>query len=255
MSLTQGKSYGATSAFQRVFRRWDEFNPKLQDRVKQLSNDQVELRPFSAEEEKAIAAESDARYFKLIRHSSHKTLQGSEGEVVKLTQEGIIVLASSELSTPKKTHGLFSQGSTTGHPAFLSTSSLVGAGASHFERNVEREAHHLDNAVRALIQGKSYGVATLKNKPIEVKTARAAFDHLSQGWEKLVSSFEERVKQLSDGKAELIPISAKEAGVAVVGYGRYFKLVLNPGQGTETHIVELTSEGFSVLPPVGKKPR
>ncbi|MFL5815559.1 MAG: hypothetical protein ACJ763_18455, partial [Bdellovibrionia bacterium] len=248
-ALAQGKSYGATSAFQRVFHKWDEFIPMLQERMKQLSNDPIELRPFTKKEAKAIGAEADARYFKLIRHTS----QGSEEHAAKLTQEGLIVLSPSELSAPKK-HGFSTQGSTTGHPAFLSSSSssLMGLGNSHLGRNLEKEGHQLDNAVRSLIKGKSYGVAVLKNRPIEAKTARAAFDDLSQNWNQLVYEFEERVRKLSDGKSELIPISAKEAGVDVIGYGRYFKLIQNTEKGAETHVVELTAEGFSVLPSIDK---
>jgi hypothetical protein len=249
MSLIQGQSFGATSAFQRVFHKWNEFVPMLQGRVKQLSKGQVELRPFSSAEEKAIGAESDARYFKLIRQSP----RGSEEEAVKLTQEGVIVLPLSELSAPRKSHGIFSQGSTTGHHAFLSKPPLMGAGASPLERNVEKEAHHLDRAISSILKGESYGVATLGGQAHEVKSARAAFDRLYQSQGQPFLDFVERVKQLSDGKAELIPISAEKAGVSVVGYGRYFELVLQTNQGTETHVVELTSEGFSILPAIEKK--
>jgi hypothetical protein len=287
LSLSSGKSYGrntgtlhgdagsSASAFLAASYEWDAFIPRFQARLKEVSLGKAELIPISAEEAGGDSARSDVRYFKLVRRMA----RGVSESVVRLTRDEIKVLKKAADGSSTKTQAAtqkrvdprslaraarrlgaapaikgtspeyakaaFEDAQVFWAPVFkkLETSSKIG-GAANLEAV---DARHFDAAVVAIDHGKSYSASTLKEQNYEDESARSAFHRVLNDWDSFVPKFQERLKRISKGKSELIPISSKQAGVGVSGYGLFFKLVRQTYRGPQEDIVWLTSEGFDVL--------
>jgi hypothetical protein len=113
------------------------------------------------------------------------------------------------------------------------------------------DAIQYDRAAISLSQGKSYNVLTRREAKLTGDSARAAFTRAESTWGQFIPKFQDRVYQLSLGKAQLTVISAKDAGFDIVGHGHFFKLILQEGQVKRESVVWLTSDGVSVYPMPG----
>ncbi|MFL5815372.1 MAG: hypothetical protein ACJ763_17480 [Bdellovibrionia bacterium] len=255
-----GDRVSAAATFRAVFSHQDQFVPMFQDRLKELSAGKVEMIPFDG-------------YFKLVR----QTRVGRVESYVKLTPEGFAEHRMADTKPkPRRARDVFDEPAEPSQsardvareakrkrsaPALPpELSSVTPAESKKYWSTLPAikvlgeaaamEAVQYDRAAISLTHGKAYGVATLKEARFSGESARTAFAHIEKFWDQFIPALQDRVYQLSMGKAQLTSISAQDAGFDIVGHGRFFKLVRNVGRHKEESVVWLTPEGVSVYPAV-----
>jgi hypothetical protein len=262
-----GNMMSAAATFRGASAERERLIPKFQDRLKQLSGGKAELISISSEEAGITGAKSDGSYFKLIRHRRTGTYEN----VVALTDEGFSVLSPAETKAKtRRAKDVFDEpaessrrvrGARKRTPPAVLPQEILAVSPSESGKfwskvpaikgmgeTAAMDTAQYDRAVIALTQGKSYGVATLKEARLSGESAKTAFSRIEGFWDQFIPVLQERVYQLSMGKAELTLISTQEAGFDIVGHGKFFKLVRNVGRHREESVVWLTPEGVSVYP-------
>jgi hypothetical protein len=223
--LDQGESYGAAATFERVFGSRDEFIPRLQERIKELSKDRPELQ--------LLTTKPDASYFKLIRHNA----QGTDELNVKLTQEGFTV------QSPSKEAEL-------ALPPTASLSERWGRVEAQVERSAASHDPVVDQIANSLVYTKPFNAASVRKlKGGMSVSARNALESFLSAPKDYIPKIQERVKEMSKGTSELIPIAPKEAVKAPKPGVLYFKLVRKSPEGDRALIVALNDQGFSLINP------
>jgi hypothetical protein len=250
-----GDAGTGSAAFVAASLHWDTFIPQFQKRLKEYSAGKTELVAILPEEAGVSVPKPDVRYFKLIL----RTARGVKEKVTTLTRDGFTVLSAPEkkraVTEPRIDHRSVARALRSKGEPNVKEDTLEFSGASvedakkfwasFLDSKSERistvddavVASHYDSAILSLNQGKSY-----KNEAAKLAFLRG----LSDG-DRFISKFRGRVNELSLGNVDLIPISAKEAGVDVVGQGRFFRLVRQTYRGPEESIVWMTADGFNVL--------
>jgi hypothetical protein len=103
----------------------------------------------------------------------------------------------------------------------------------------------LDQAAMSLyVRGKSFGVRSFRNQEREngnMISAATTFRGVVTHRDEFVPKFQDRLKELSHGKAELISIPPEEAGIKnPASDSSYFKLIRQTTRGVIQSFVKLT---------------
>lgn len=281
----QSRAFSAATAFTAAISEQSQFVPSFQTRIKQLSEGTLELSLITRDEairalkiEKAEVLKErlkpDSIYFKMVGHR-----KVWKENVVMLSQDGVSLfypprVARDESHTrlmikrklwpidPKSDTKFLPAGPDASEEAkrFWLSSSDTGServGARYLRwDHADYDIFHYDRAAASLVEGRSYDLETLKKENIDVEASKAAFKRASWELNRFIPQFKNRVSQLAQlkgEKAELVPITPKEAGSDLIGYGQFFKLIRHTRRGTKENVVWLTPEGVSIHPPAETK--